>query len=192
MKFGEIQSAMRTVAAGALLLSAVAALTLGPLLPVVAAESDKDPVTTSAIGSARQDALSCARHRQIHGRRPAARRKGRAGRRSQDRQRGGSLVAARLHHRRRGRPDQRRVLRCRRPAGRFLRHRGQARSQWRARRAQAIAAGNPDRGRRRRRAPDRLGIEPDRGPAGRRNRRATRGRRRTGSSTRSPFAAATR
>ena len=51
MKFGEIQSAMRTVAAGALLLSAVAALTLGPLLPVVAAESDKDPVTTSAIGS---------------------------------------------------------------------------------------------------------------------------------------------
>ena len=50
MKFGETQSAMRTVAAGALLLSAVAALTLGPLLPVVAAESDKDPVTTSAIG----------------------------------------------------------------------------------------------------------------------------------------------
>ena len=50
MKFGEIQSAMRTVAAGALLLSAVAALTLGPLVPVVAAESDKDPVTTSAIG----------------------------------------------------------------------------------------------------------------------------------------------
>ena len=47
MKFGEIQSAMRTVAAGALLLSAVAALTL---VPVVAAESDKDPVTTSAIG----------------------------------------------------------------------------------------------------------------------------------------------
>ena len=52
MKFGEIQSAMRTVAAGALLLSAVAALTLGPLVPVVAAESDKDPVTTSAIGPA--------------------------------------------------------------------------------------------------------------------------------------------
>jgi pilus assembly protein CpaC len=52
MKFGEIQSAMRTVAAGALLLPAVAVLTLGPLLPVVAAESDKDPVTTSAVGSA--------------------------------------------------------------------------------------------------------------------------------------------
>ncbi len=47
MKFGGIQS---TVAAGAALLPAVAMLTLGPLLPVVAAESDKDPVTTSAIG----------------------------------------------------------------------------------------------------------------------------------------------
>ncbi|MET0724219.1 MAG: type II and III secretion system protein family protein [Tardiphaga sp.] len=34
------------------MLSAVAALTLGPLVPVVAAESDKDPVTTSAIGPA--------------------------------------------------------------------------------------------------------------------------------------------
>ncbi|HEY9453908.1 MAG TPA: type II and III secretion system protein family protein [Bradyrhizobium sp.] len=42
---------MRTVAAGAVLLPAVAVLTLGPLLPVVAAEPDKDPVTTSAIGS---------------------------------------------------------------------------------------------------------------------------------------------
>lgn len=51
MKFGEIQSAMRTVAASAVLLPAVAVLTLGPLLPVTAAESDKDPVTTSAIAS---------------------------------------------------------------------------------------------------------------------------------------------
>jgi pilus assembly protein CpaC len=50
MKFGEYQSAMRTVAIRALLFAAVAALTLSPLLPVVAAESDKDPVTTSAIG----------------------------------------------------------------------------------------------------------------------------------------------
>jgi pilus assembly protein CpaC len=58
MKFGENQSAMRTVAARALLLSAVAALTLGPLLPVFAAESDKDPVTTSAIGSAKMRFLS--------------------------------------------------------------------------------------------------------------------------------------
>jgi pilus assembly protein CpaC len=51
MKLGEIQSAMRTVAAGAVLLPAVAVLTFGPLLPVTAAESDKDPVTTSAIAS---------------------------------------------------------------------------------------------------------------------------------------------
>jgi pilus assembly protein CpaC len=58
MKFGENQSAMRTVAARTLLLSAVAALTLGPLLPVVAAESEKDPVTTSAIGSAKMRFLS--------------------------------------------------------------------------------------------------------------------------------------
>jgi pilus assembly protein CpaC len=58
MKFGENQSAMRTVAGRALLLSAVAALTLGPLLPVVAAESDKDPVTTSAIGPVKMRFLS--------------------------------------------------------------------------------------------------------------------------------------
>ena len=50
MKFGENQSAMRTVAARTLLLSAAAALTLAPLLPVVAAETEKDPVTTSALG----------------------------------------------------------------------------------------------------------------------------------------------
>jgi pilus assembly protein CpaC len=58
MKFGENQSAMRTVAARALLLSTVAALTLAPLLPVAAAESDKDPVTTSAIGPAKMRFLS--------------------------------------------------------------------------------------------------------------------------------------
>src|ERR1044072_5858057 len=58
MKFGENQSAMRTVAARTLLLSAVAALTLGPLLPVVAAESEKDPVTTSAIGAGKMRFLS--------------------------------------------------------------------------------------------------------------------------------------
>ena len=58
MKFGENQSAMRTVAARALLLSAAAALTLAPLLPVVAAESDKDPVTTSAIGPVKMRFLS--------------------------------------------------------------------------------------------------------------------------------------
>jgi pilus assembly protein CpaC len=49
---------MRTVAARTLLLSAVAALTLGPLLPVVAAESEKDPLTTSAIVSAKMRFLS--------------------------------------------------------------------------------------------------------------------------------------
>src|SRR5262245_38584128 len=60
MKFSENQSATRTVAARTLLLSAVAALTLGPLLPVVAAETDKDkdPVTTSAIGPAKMRFLS--------------------------------------------------------------------------------------------------------------------------------------
>src|SRR6185312_8480718 len=54
----ENQSAMGTVAARTLLLSAVAALTLGPLLPVFAAESDKDPVTTSAIGPVKMRFLS--------------------------------------------------------------------------------------------------------------------------------------
>ena len=58
MKFGENQSAMRTVAARTLLLSAAAALTLAPLLPVVAAEPEKDPVTTSAIGSVKMRFLS--------------------------------------------------------------------------------------------------------------------------------------
>ena len=58
MKFGENQSAMRTVAARTLLLSAVAALTLAPLLPVVAAEPEKDPVTTSAIGPVKMRFLS--------------------------------------------------------------------------------------------------------------------------------------
>ena len=58
MKFGENQSAMRTVAARTLLLSAAAALTLAPLLPVVAAEAEKDPVTTSAIGPVKMRFLS--------------------------------------------------------------------------------------------------------------------------------------
>ncbi|MCK1637290.1 type II and III secretion system protein family protein [Bradyrhizobium sp. 157] len=49
---------MRTVAVRTLLLSAVAALTLGPLLPVVAAESEKEPVTTSAIGPVKMRFLS--------------------------------------------------------------------------------------------------------------------------------------
>jgi pilus assembly protein CpaC len=49
---------MRTVAARTLLLSAVAALTLGPLLPVFAAEPEKDPVTTSALGPVKMRFLS--------------------------------------------------------------------------------------------------------------------------------------
>jgi pilus assembly protein CpaC len=48
---------MRTVAARTLLLSAAAALTLAPLLPVVAAEPE-DPVTTSSIGSVKMRFLS--------------------------------------------------------------------------------------------------------------------------------------
>jgi pilus assembly protein CpaC len=51
MKFGENKTVVRTVGVGALLASAVAALTLGARLPAIAAEADKDPVTTSAIGS---------------------------------------------------------------------------------------------------------------------------------------------
>jgi pilus assembly protein CpaC len=69
MKNGANQSAMRTAAVGALLFSAIAALTLSPLVSVVAAELDRelarelskdsvnDPVT-SAIGSVRTRFLS--------------------------------------------------------------------------------------------------------------------------------------
>lgn len=60
MKFGGNQSAMRTIAARTLLLSAAAALTLAPLLPVAAAEAEKgqDPITTSALGPAKMRFLS--------------------------------------------------------------------------------------------------------------------------------------
>jgi pilus assembly protein CpaC len=58
MKFGEIRSVTRSAVGRSLLLSAVAALTLGPLLPVVAAESEKDPATTSAIGPVKMRFLS--------------------------------------------------------------------------------------------------------------------------------------
>ena len=61
--------------------------------------------------------------------------------RSEDRQRGRPLRAPRLHHRRRGRPDQRLLLRRRRPADRRLRHRGDPRPQRPARGDQAGAAG---------------------------------------------------
>lgn len=60
MKCAEDSSAKRGLAARALLLSAAAALTLAPLLPAGAAESDKDkdPVTTSAIGPVKMRFLS--------------------------------------------------------------------------------------------------------------------------------------
>ena len=58
MKFGENTSATRSAVGRTLLLSAVAALALGPLLPVMAAESEKDPVTTSALGSVKMRFLS--------------------------------------------------------------------------------------------------------------------------------------
>ena len=127
-------------------------------------------------------ALSCARHRQIHRDRFAARHQGCAGRRSEDCKRRRPLRAARLHHRRGGRSDQHRVLRFRRPADRRLRHRRQTRPQRRARRAEADAAErrHPDRRRRRRRDTVRLGGEPDRGPAGGRSGRAAGGRCRQG------------
>src|SRR4051812_25981789 len=69
MKWGN-QSAMRTAAVGALLLSAVAALTFSPLLPVGAAEldrelarqlsrdSDNEPASASAIVSVKSRFLS--------------------------------------------------------------------------------------------------------------------------------------
>ena len=192
MKFGENQSAMRTVAAGALLLSAVAALTLGPLLPVVAAESDKDPVTTSAIGPAvkmRFLALGVGKSmvvdlpRDVKDVLVADPKIANAVVRSSQR---AYIIGAAV--------GQTNVV--------FFDADGQQVASYdiavkrdlngvRAALRQ-IAAGNPDRGRRRRRDPDRLGIEPGRGPAGRRNRRATGRRRRTRSSTRSSFAAATR
>ena len=78
-------------------------------------------------------ALRAARRRQIGRDRPAARRQGRAGRRSEDRQCGGAFDAARLPDRRRRRADQHLLLRRRGQADRRLRHRRHARPQRRAR-----------------------------------------------------------
>jgi pilus assembly protein CpaC len=70
MKYGANQSAIRTAVAGALLLTAIATLTFSPLVPVVAAEldkelarqlsrdSDSEPAATAAIASARTRFLS--------------------------------------------------------------------------------------------------------------------------------------
>ena len=90
-----------------------------------------------------------ARRRQIGGDRFAARHQGCAGRRSEDRQRRGALVAPRLHHRHRGRPDQRVLLRRRGQADGRLRHRGHPRSQRHPRRH---PAGDPGCRHQRRRA----------------------------------------
>ena len=136
MKFGENQSAMRTVAARALLLSAVAALTLAPLLPVVGSRvrqgsgddfRDRRPVKMRFLSLGIGKSVVVDLPRDVKDVLVAD---------PEDRQRRRSLLATRLYHRRRGRPDQRGVFRRRWPASRFLRHRGQARPQRRARRAE--------------------------------------------------------
>ena len=102
MKFGENQSAMRTVAARTLLLSAAAALTLAPLLPVVAAESDKDPVTTSAIGPVKMRFLSLGIGKSVVVDLPRDVKDVLVAD-PRDRQCRRSFLATRLYHRRRGR-----------------------------------------------------------------------------------------
>ena len=91
----------------------------------------RSSVCSAAINSSR---VRPARRRQVGRHRSPARHQGRAGGRSEDRQCGGAVVAPRLHHRCHGRADQRLFLRCRRPADRRLRPRGDARSQWHSRR----------------------------------------------------------
>ena len=127
----------------------------------------------------RRIAVGRARRQQIGRHRSAARHQGRAGRRSQDRQRRRALVAPRLHHRHRGRPDQRVFLRRRRQADRRLRHRGDARSQRHPRGDPAGPAGfrYHGRGHRRRRRARRHRVEPGRGAAGLRYRGAAARRR---------------
>ena len=84
----------------------------------------------SVVGSEVELPSGLARHRQGRRHRPAARRQGRAGGRSDHRQCGRALGAARLHHRRQGRSDQRSsssTREGRQIAG--LRHCGQTRSE---------------------------------------------------------------
>jgi pilus assembly protein CpaC len=122
MKFGENQSAMRTVAARTLLLSAAAALTLAPLLPVVAAEPEKDPVTTSSIGSVKMRFLSLGIGKSVVVDLPRDVKDVLVA----DPKIANAVIRSPQRHRRRGRPDQRGVFRRRWAADRFLRHRGQA------------------------------------------------------------------
>jgi pilus assembly protein CpaC len=58
MNFGGYQAALRTVAVRTLLLSAAAALTIGPLIAAEADKDKEDPVTTSSIGSVKTRFLS--------------------------------------------------------------------------------------------------------------------------------------
>ncbi len=115
-----------------------------------------------------------ARRRQIGGHRSSARHQGRARRRSQYRQCRRAVVAARLHHRHQGRPDQRVLLRRRRPADGRLRHRGHARSQRHSfgDPPGAAGCGHPGRRHRRGRHSERQRAEPSRGAASLRHRRA--------------------
>ncbi len=133
--------AIRTSIRAAALAALVAGAGLAPTAPV---DGRRRARAGDPGGGERGDlALHSARHRQIGRHRPAGRHQGRAGRRSQDRQRGDPLLAPRLHDRRRRRADQHLFLRRRRQADRRLRHRGDARSQRRARRAQADACRTP-------------------------------------------------
>ena len=118
MKCSEHQRTMRTLVVRALSLSAAAALDAEP--GARAGDRRRLPrrLRRSRPSGQMQRALPPARRRQVGRDRPAARHQGRAGRRSEDRQCGRALVAARLHHRRDGRPDQHLFLRRRRPADR--------------------------------------------------------------------------
>ena len=120
----------------ALSFSAVAALTLNPALtPVVASDyrAAAPPAAADGQMNARFLALGIGKSVVIDLPRDI---KDVLVADPEDRQRRRPLGAARLYHRRHGRPDQHRVLRCRGPADRGLRHRRQTRPQRRARRAE--------------------------------------------------------
>ncbi len=159
---------MRALMVRALSFTAVAALTLNPVLtPVMAA----DPQTTGSVkgsGQSRFLALGIGKSivvdlpRDVKDVLVADPKIANAVIRSEQRA---------LHHRLGRRSDQYRVLRWERPADRRLRHRRQTRSQRCAHRAAAVNAGRqyPDRRRRRQCAADRLGWPRQ----SRRNRLAT-------------------
>ena len=120
MKCRGNQPMMRTFIVRALSFSAVAALTLNPALTPVVAGDYRTAAPAAATRRADERAPACARDRQIHRDRPAARHQGCAGRRPEDRQRRRPLRPARLYHRRGGGPDQHRILRFGGPADRGL------------------------------------------------------------------------